>query len=73
MDPEDDGNVFARTGKEYTIEVYGYSSAEFDFTVEQDNWVYAKDGGIWRLLNIQTVQPLRAHFVMKEYICHRIG
>lgn len=47
VNPEKDGTYLLEQRIEYTIEVYGISSFEFDFTVEQDNWVYAPDGGIW--------------------------
>lgn len=47
--PEKDGTYLLDQGKEYTIEVYGRSSSEFDFTVKQDNWVYAPNGGKWKV------------------------
>lgn len=47
VEPESDGTYLLERGKEYTIGVNNSGYGEYQFTVEQDNWVYAPDGGIW--------------------------
>lgn len=46
VNPEDDGTYLLEGGKEYTIEIYNHDYSEYQFTVEQDNWVYAKYGAV---------------------------
>lgn len=50
---EEEGTYLLERGKEYFIRVLGQGSSEYDFTVEQDNWVYAKDGGTQNAKNIE--------------------
>lgn len=47
VDPDSNGSYLLERGKEYTIEIYGDGYSDYGFTAEQDNWVYAPDGGIW--------------------------
>lgn len=43
---KEDGTYLLERGIEYTVEVYNFSSYEYKFTVEQDNWVYAEYGAV---------------------------
>ena len=44
------GSVLLEPGKTYTIEILSVGNAEieYDFSIHQDNWVYAPDGGVWK-------------------------
>ena len=44
--PETDGTYLLNKGTTYTIKMRTSSS---EFSVQQDNWVYAPDGGIWSI------------------------
>ncbi|MDE7390501.1 MAG: starch-binding protein, partial [Lachnospiraceae bacterium] len=46
VEQEEDGTYLLNGGTEYTIETYGVQSGGYNFTVEQDNWVYAPNGCI---------------------------
>lgn len=46
VNQEEDGTYLLDAGKEYIIKVLGQGSSEYEFTVEQDNWAYAPNGGI---------------------------
>lgn len=43
-------SVLLEPGKTYTIEILSVGNAEieYDFSIHQDNWVYAPDGGVWK-------------------------
>lgn len=49
VSPEKDGTYLLKDGTEYIIEVTGYNQTarDYDFMVRQDNWIEAKDGGLW--------------------------
>ncbi len=64
VDPEEDGTYLLEKGKEYTIEVYGVSSYDFEFTVQQDNWVYAPNGGVW------SVTEYSMNSVLTDNLCY---
>ena len=43
-------SVLLEPVKTYTIEILSVGNAEieYDFSIHQDNWVYAPDGGVWK-------------------------
>ena len=56
VSPESDGTYLLEKGTDYTIKFYteaDYSGTYTDcsFTVSQDNWVYAPNGGLWEVTN----------------------
>lgn len=46
VERQDDGTYLLEQGTEYIISIIGGGNSEFNFTVEQDNWVYAPNGCI---------------------------
>ncbi len=43
--PDSEGVYFLEKGVEYRIDVYGYNKGDYEFSIEQDNWVFAQYGG----------------------------
>ena len=59
VSPESDGTYLLDNGTKYTIKFYAeadYSATYKDcvFTVSQDNWVYAPNGGLWEVTKYST-------------------
>ncbi len=62
VSPEPDGTYILKGGTKYTIKA---KCPNGKFTVEQDNWVYAPDGGLWSIGGnisnpIAAIQPMDA-------------
>ncbi len=67
-----DGSYLLHMGEEYTIKAYGfYSSGKYELVVEQDNWEYASEGGVWEVLDYSSCDnfsPTEALFITPELI-----
>ncbi len=62
VSPEPDGTYILKGGTKYTIKA---KCPNGKFTVEQDNWIYAPDGGLWSIGGnisnpIAAIQPMDA-------------
>ena len=61
-EPESDGTYFLKGGETYTIEIYGSTGStaanlNYSFTVQQDNWVKAENGGKWTIGDTSYLSP----------------
>ena len=66
VDPESNGTYLLERGKEYTIEIYGDGYSNYEFTAEQDNWVYAPDGGVWEANDGESLseyKPIKQYYI----------
>ncbi|MBR6537194.1 MAG: hypothetical protein IKT67_08335 [Lachnospiraceae bacterium] len=68
VEPEADGTYLLYTGTEYKIEVNGYQTGKYLFTVEQDNWVEAPNGCIQTAVEHTAINafPLSSRYYLSQ-------
>ena len=61
--PEPDGTYILKGGTKYTIKA---KCPGGKFTVEQDNWVYAPNGGLWSIIPFTNYWPMERMYIPSD-------
>ncbi len=63
VSPEPDGTYILKGGTKYTIKA---KCPNGKFTIEQDNWIYAPDGGLWSIIPFTNYWPMERMYIPSD-------